>query len=269
MNPWTRNFENALISHVKSLVPHRTLLTEATLYALESPGKRLRPRLVEESAQLVSLSSRPSQLLQFAVELVHTFSLVHDDLPGMDNDDFRRGQPTVHRKFNEGQALLTGDLLFQLGVQTLLQAGAQLDPQDFIRGSQYFLDAIGAHGLIGGQSREFEKLGTMTDPELLAIQDQKTSALFRASVITPFYWAGVRESDSLFQDALSFANAFGFAFQIADDLDDAEQDAAAGSKNILSIYGRDEAKRRAVQALASCRLAPHFSATSLLLEKLQ
>lgn len=269
MNPWIRNFENAMISHVKSLIPYRTLLTEATLYALESPGKRLRPRLVEEASQLVSLPSRPAQLLQFAVELVHTFSLVHDDLPSMDNDDFRRGQPTVHKKYNEAQALLTGDLLFQLGVQTLLQAGPQLDPQDFVRGSQFFLEAIGGHGLIGGQSREFEKLAVMTDAELIAIQDQKTTALFRASVMTPFYWAGVRESEPLFQDALAFANAFGFAFQIADDLEDAEQDAAAGSKNILSIYGPDEARRRAVQALAACRVAPHFSVTAQLLEKLR
>ncbi|MBS1959015.1 MAG: polyprenyl synthetase family protein [Bdellovibrionales bacterium] len=269
MNPWTRTFENALIAHVKSLVPVRGVLTEATLYALETPGKRIRPRLVEEASQLVSLASRPSRLLQFAVELIHSFSLVHDDLPCMDDDDFRREQPTVHKKFGEAQALLVGDLLFQLGMQTMLQASSQLAPQDFIRGAQFFTSSIGVAGLIGGQSTEFEKLGDkMTDKELLTIQDQKTSALFRASIITPFYWMGIGESDALFQDAINFASAFGFAFQIADDLEDAEQDGKAGTKNILSIYGADQARLMARTRLVECRLAKNFSATDLLLEKL-
>ena len=105
--------------------------------------------------------------------------------------------------------------------------------------------------------------------ELIAIQDRKTTALFRASILAPFHWAGVPEQDPRFGEALAYANAFGFAFQIADDLEDAVQDAAAGSKNILSIYGADEAKRRARAALEASPLAPRYSATALLLDKLR
>lgn len=269
MNPWSKDFENALISHVKGLLPPGTALTAATLYALQTPGKRIRPRLAAESAELVSLAPGPARLLQFAVELIHTFSLVHDDLPCMDNDDFRRGQPTVHKRFGEAQALLAGNLLFQLGTRALLEAAPYVAPEPYRRGVACVLDAVGAHGLIGGQSREFEKLARMTDDELISIQDRKTSALFRASILAPFHWAGVPETDPRFSEALAYANAFGFAFQIADDLDDAAQDAATGSKNILSIYGAEEAKRRARAALEASPIASRYSATTLLLQKLR
>jgi geranylgeranyl pyrophosphate synthase len=284
---WIATFEAALSTHVKThMEPHSTL-TLATLYAIETPGKRVRPTLVHESSSLVQLPSRPSQLLQFAVELIHSFSLVHDDLPALDNDDFRRGKPTVHKQFGEAQAVLVGDVLFQLGVQSLLQAAPQVESMFFARGAQFFIEAMGSQGLIGGQSSEIEFGSCMTPAQLERVQDQKTGALFRACILTPFYWMGVGEADPLFQEAQEFAHALGFAFQIADDLADAEQDRArevesnlrsnpnaisaphSSTKNILSLYGVDQARKIAIDRLTSCRLHSHFSVTEMLIRQLQ
>jgi farnesyl diphosphate synthase len=281
LSSWAIAFEQALQVQIKSLMPAQGQLLEAALYAVSTPGKRIRPALVQDASRLVELPMRPSQLLQFAVELIHTFSLVHDDLPCLDNDDTRRGKPTVHKQFSEAQALLAGDVLFQLGVLSIAQAAPQVEAIHFAKGLQYFMECIGGNGLIGGQSTELELADTasnMNGPQatpiptatLLRIQDQKTTALFRASVLTPFHWMGIGESEPIFQEAQNFANAFGAAFQIADDLEDLQQDLTQqqGQKNTQTLAEGRALGLSALQQLRDCRLQSEFKAAEILVSRL-
>ncbi len=235
-------------------------LRDAILYALESPGKRLRPRLAHESG--VRFGLKPSSTSRFgrSIELVHLFSLVHDDLPALDDDDFRRGQPTLHRKFDEGIALLAGDELLQFAHETFHELSDAVERESFTAALRVFHQAIGRDGMIGGQALELETPpGEMTLEMLTRIQTLKTGALFRAAVVIPALLSGTPPSDPRVAGVETFASAFGFAFQIADDLQDEEQDRHESTKNILGLMGRQAAIELALDRLTG---APGFEAFS-------
>ena len=235
-------------------------LRDAILYALESPGKRLRPRLAHESAAGFGLPPAATSIFSRSIELVHLFSLVHDDLPALDDDDLRRGQPTLHRKFDEGTALLAGDELLQFAHETFSELMDSVEPRSFRSALRMFHSAIGRDGMIGGQSLELETASEeMTLDSLLRIQTLKTGALFKAAVIIPALLAGASPSDPRVADAETFALAFGFAFQIADDLQDEEQDRHESAKNILGLMGREAAIGLALDRLTR---APRFESFS-------
>lgn len=235
-------------------------LRDAILYALESPGKRLRPRLAHESAVRFGLSPAATSIFSRSIELVHLFSLVHDDLPALDDDDFRRGQPTLHRKFDEGIALLAGDELLQFAHETFSELLESVEPRSFSAALRLFHSAIGREGMIGGQSLELETpSGEMTLDSLLRIQTLKTGALFKAAVVIPALLTGASPTDPRVSEVEDFALAFGFAFQIADDLQDEEQDQQESAKNILGIMGRESAIGLALDRLTR---APHFDSFS-------
>ncbi len=265
---WLDSFNNDLISHFKTHYPQSNQLNAAMLYALESPGKRLRPRFVEEASAYIKLDPKMARLLAYSIELVHLFSLVHDDLPCLDNDDFRRGLPTVHKKFDEPTALLAGDALLSFAFETFSQIALLTDPKNFSQALRYYTRAIGSEGMIGGQTKELELSQDLDLEALLKIQDLKTGALFRASILTPFLLAGISENDSKFKDAQNYANAFGFAFQIADDLVDEKQDQANAKKNILIFMGREKAVQLATDRLMNNSISSIFSATQYLLQTL-
>jgi geranylgeranyl diphosphate synthase type II len=237
--------------------------------ALESPGKRLRPRLVHESAALVGLPEEATRIVARSVELVHLFSLVHDDLPALDNDDFRRGLPTLHKKFGEGLALLAGDELLQMAHESFSELIPLCEPRAFGIALTEFHSAIGRDGMIGGQCLELETPPeAMSLPLLIEIQKRKTGALFRASVLLPALLAGKTHPDPLLDDLEAFAEAFGFAFQIADDLEDEEQDRGKPVKNILGFLGRKAAIELAESNLRSSPLMSRFTPAGELLEKI-
>lgn len=239
------------------------------LYAIQSPGKRIRPQFSFESGALCGLNPKAIQAFSFAIELVHLFSLIHDDLPCLDDDDLRRGMPTVHKKFDEATALLAGDALLNLASEAFLEARTVVEPESFFRAYAYFLKAIGPAGMIGGQSEELEmNPDEASEKTLLRIQDLKTGALFRAALLTPLILKGLSPIDPLFQEVETYATHFGFAFQIADDLEDEIQDQRENKKNILSLMGRDAAKNLAREKLASTPISSQFSATQLLIRKL-
>ena len=259
-------FEQSFQAYIAERLPGTSSLDLAMQYSLLNGGKRIRPLFVLEASRLVNLSQPAALACAYALEIVHGFSLVHDDLPSMDNDDFRRGKPTTHRKFGEARALLAGDALLNFAHQAFFECASMVEPTAFFRAFRFFTDAT--HGMILGQSDELNIDRNQLD-ELLRIQSLKTGKLFEASVLCPLLLAGLTESDPLFQECQNFARNFGFAFQIADDIEDSEQDQLRGTKNILSHVGRDSAIRLATEKLTETEVSRQFSATVLLLSKLK
>jgi farnesyl diphosphate synthase len=235
--------------------------------SFQGPGKRLRPRFVHESGALFGLPSEAILHCAIAVESVHLFSLIHDDLPSLDNDDFRRGIPTLHRQFDEATALLAGDELLNHAYAELALASAQCPQANPARVFRFFSLCTGRAGMIGGQMLEVELLRKGKEPDLATlseIQHLKTGALFRAAILLPALLAGEAGDSARFRDLEAYANDFGFAFQIADDLEDEAQDLAQSRKNILCHLGRDSAIRLALANLARHEVAASFSANRIL-----
>ena len=264
---FTEKFNERLLSYFRTQYPLSTILIQAIEYSFLAPGKRLRPRFVEESARQVALNPRATEFCADAIEMVHLFSLIHDDLPCLDNDDFRRGLPTTHKKFSEAQALLAGDALLSMAFETFAKTGEHVIMENFLPAIQFFSNCIGPNGMIGGQSLELE-LPSPSLEELIKIQALKTTELFKGAILCPLLLGGVKKTDSLFLENLKYAEAFGFAYQIADDLEDAEQDADRENKNILSQLGRKSAIEMALRQLHGSTLSKNFSATDLLVKKL-
>jgi len=196
-------------------------LREACRYAMGGGGKRLRPALLFAACEAVGGSGGPATLAAAcAIEAVHGYSLVHDDLPAMDNDDFRRGRPTVHRAFGDGCAVLVGDALLTAAFGWLAEAGLATGRlAAFTRAAQVLAQHAGMHGMVGGQARDLvAQAGRPTLAEVEVLAREKTASLFRAAVLMGGLCAGAAEDDLLALDR--YATALGVAFQHADDLAD-------------------------------------------------
>jgi geranylgeranyl diphosphate synthase type II len=199
-------------------------LIEAMRYSLLAPGKRLRPLLVLAAAEAVGRDpDEPLRLAAGAVELVHCYSLIHDDLPAMDDDDFRRGKPTNHKVFGEAIAVLAGDALLTLAFEWLAEAGVGLagdSASRALRAVTALAKGAGMSGMVGGQGRD---LGEPAPESLQAVERlaaEKTGALFRAALQVGAALAG---AEPMQEEALArFGMHYGVAFQHADDLDDKE-----------------------------------------------
>ena len=217
---------------------HRLL--EAMHYSLTAGGKRLRPVLVLAFCAACGGDVQAALPVACAVEMVHTYSLIHDDLPCMDNDDFRRGVPTSHKKFGEDTAVLTGDALLSESFRLVLKS---IETGGFSKAhyaaAKLFADKTGASGLISGQMRDLdfaEKGGD--EAALTSVYRGKTCALIEAAVGAGALLGGA--DDNAAENMLGFAEAFGIAFQIADDLLDDD-----GEKcSIVTVCGRDVAEKR-------------------------
>lgn len=202
-------------------------LRDAMRYASLGQGKRLRPFLVMQSAALFDQPEAQALRVAAALECVHCYSLVHDDLPAMDNDDLRRGQPTTHRKFDEATAILAGDGLLTFAFEILADAAIHDDPA--IR-SALVLDlakASGESGMVGGQMKDIEAEagGFASYAAIAAMQGMKTGALFRFACEAGAIMAGAERAP-----LRQYAEHVGLAFQIADDILDVESDAATLGK---------------------------------------
>jgi len=215
-------------------------LHEAMRYAA-SGGKRLRPLLIYATGEVLGVPARALDPAAAAVELVHAYSLVHDDLPAMDDDDLRRGQPTVHKKFGEALAILAGDAMQALAFYVLTHdAGAGLDPPQRLKIMDLLADASGSRGMAGGQAIDLQSTGQrLSVAELEAMHIHKTGALIRASVLMACY-AGA-PLDHAHLDALDqYGKALGLAFQIQDDILDIEGDVGETGKNIGKDHNRNK-----------------------------
>jgi farnesyl diphosphate synthase len=247
-------------------------------YAITAGGKRLRPFLVIESAKLFNVDPAHSARAAAAIELIHTYSLVHDDLPCMDDDDMRRGRPTVHVAFDEATAVLVGDALLTLAFEVL--ASEKTHPSAEVRCQLIarLAEASGSNGMIGGQMIDMEAPNrSLAADSIVLLQRMKTGALFEfaceAGAILA--QAGPEHRERL----RGYARDFGLAFQIADDLLDvlgtAEKagkavgkDREQGKATLVSAFGvsgaRDKAERLARRA--SDALAPYGGAAAELQE---
>jgi geranylgeranyl diphosphate synthase type II len=193
-------------------------LGEAVLYSALGPGKRLRPMLVLATAEAVGGKWRDALPAAAAVECVHAFSLVHDDLPAMDNDDMRRGRPTTHKKFGDALAVLAGDALLAFAFEELTRLPATKDdPRRVVACVRMLADAAGAHQLIEGQALDIEAEGRRTDRETVeAIHVRKTGALIAAAMALGALSGGA--AIPLVHDLYDAGLDLGLAFQIHDDL---------------------------------------------------
>ncbi|MCE1229594.1 MAG: polyprenyl synthetase family protein [Firmicutes bacterium] len=220
-------------------LPQNETVAKAMAYSLEAGGKRVRPVLCMLTAE--ALGQHPERALScaLALEYIHTYSLIHDDLPAMDNDDLRRGKPTCHVVFGEGQAILAGDGLLTEAFQ-LLAEDASLSPQTRVEAIAALAEAAGWRGMVGGQSLDLEgeiltQSGQSYDlPHLQRIHRLKTGALLRASLEL----GGIAcEADATQREALRRGGAaLGMAFQIQDDILDATSTTEAMGKRV----GKDQ-----------------------------
>jgi geranylgeranyl diphosphate synthase type II len=224
-------------------------------YSLMAGGKRIRPILCMEAARSVSASVEGVEAAACALEFIHTYSLIHDDLPALDNDDFRRGKPTCHKVFGDAMAILAGDALLTRAFQVLSEL-PQASAESKIRMIAVLAVASGTvGGMIGGQVADVEGEGQPPNAELLdSIHRAKTGALLRASVRMGAIYAGASETQ---YDALSrYGEHVGLAFQIVDDILDVEEsseslgktagkDAAQEKITFPAVYGLEESRRMA------------------------
>ena len=217
------------------LLPEREDLPEAQIYramrhSLFAGGKRLRPILF--AAALEALGKDPKPLLPFAaaIEMIHTYSLIHDDLPAMDDDDLRRGKPTCHKIFGEGQAILAGDGLLTYAFRVMLSMPKTVvSAQTLLLASAEIADYAGLGGMVAGQAVDIASGGKTIDlPTLQYIHWHKTGALFMGAIRSAAILGGAETA--AFQALTEYARQAGLAFQIADDLLDATSDMATLGK---------------------------------------
>lgn len=223
--------EAALPTALSPAYPGAERLFAAMEYSLLAGGKRLRPLLLLAAAE--GLGARAADVLPFAlgVEMLHTYSLIHDDLPAMDDDDMRRGRPSCHKQFDEATAILAGDGLLTHAFAKQCEAVA--DPACKLAAVQYFARNAGVYGMVAGQTLDIAAEGRAIDlAELKAIHRAKTGALLAAAVVCGGILAGADEAE---QAALEgFGYSFGLAFQIVDDILDEVGDAKLLGKPVGS-----------------------------------
>ena len=232
----------------------RADLYRAMRHAAIGGGKRLRPLLAIATADLFAVDRDCSELVGTAIEAIHVYSLIHDDLPAMDDDDLRRGKPTVHKAFGEATAILAGDCLHALAFEVLADPDTHPDP--FVR-AELVLDlsrAAGPSGMAGGQMMDLEAEKARFDlPTVTRLQQMKTGALICAAVEAGAILGRVPHEGRV--HLRGYARDIGLAFQIADDLLDAEGDEAlvgktlrkdgdAGKETFLSLLGTERAREQ-------------------------
>jgi geranylgeranyl diphosphate synthase, type II len=219
-------------------VPQR--LHTALRYSVLGSGKRLRPILVYATGEALGADIRRLDAVAAAVELIHAYSLVHDDLPAMDNDDLRRGRPTVHKAFDEATAILVGDALQVLAFRILaVDPALDNEPQTRVRLIDLLSEASGTEGMAGGQALDLGAVGQQLNvTELEQMHQRKTGALIRASVLMPA--VAQRIDGHRFGVLEQFARHIGLAFQVQDDILDVEGDAATVGKPTRADSAKDK-----------------------------
>lgn len=250
--------ESALVGELNKKSPIDKTLTESMEYSLMAGGKRLRPVLLMAAADALGADGTKFLKTGCAIEMIHTYSLIHDDLPAMDDDDYRRGKLTNHKVYGAGMATLAGDALLTLAFEVMLrQEGA--DAETLLKVVREMSIAAGPDGMVGGQALDMESENKQIDMDTMKLVHMgKTGALFRAAIRSGAILAGATESK--LAALTEYADKFGLAFQITDDILDVIGDEAiigkpvgSDEKNHKSTYvtltSLDEAKKLAQETV--------------------
>ncbi|MDD3365188.1 MAG: polyprenyl synthetase family protein [Syntrophomonas sp.] len=239
------------------------ILHQAMHYAVLNGGKRLRPIMVLEGARIAGGKAESVIPTACALEMIHSYSLVHDDLPAMDDDDLRRGKPTCHKVFGEANAILTGDALLT-GAFELMAGNADIDEiklKDVVRVIREVSHAAGSQGMIGGQVMDMAVEDKTGDYDLSVLDGLKTGELFKASLRAGAILNRLNEAG--LEALTQYGEHFGLAFQITDDILDVSGDqtligkpVGSDEKNVrttyISLFGVEGAKERAQQSVQAC-----------------
>ena len=236
--------ERALESYLRD--DSAPMLLESMRYSLLDGGKRIRPRLVLLTARMLGAEEETAMPFACALEMVHCYSLIHDDLPAMDDDDMRRGRPSSHIRFGEANAILAGDGL-------LSKAALLLAEQDGFDGAKRAILA-GAYAMVSGQSDDLNFTERSAEA-LVRIHRRKTGALFQAACRAGACVANPKEADRMGE----FGDTLGLLFQMTDDLLDEEKDRAEDKLTYVTFYGREETARLIAEAAARAKelLSPY------------
>ncbi len=262
-----RVIDARLKSWIETVMPDETRLKSAMTHSLMAGGKRLRPVLCLASAEAAAESTGghvDTDVLEAgcALEMIHTYSLIHDDLPAMDDDSLRRGQPTCHVAFDEATAILAGDALLTLAFEIMAVAAGNADNRrtdQWVQTIRTISRAAGCQGMIEGQMRDMDSENRGLDyGELESLHQLKTGALIKASVAAGALLGGATDGGKFIRQLSTFAGHIGLAFQITDDILNVEgdskrmgkavgTDSVRGKTTYASLLGVPEAKMRAKQ----------------------
>jgi len=254
---WSQDRFTQVLQSQRSLTgAYANRLQDAMSYSMLNGGKRVRPMLVYAAAQAVGASMVHADIAAAAVEMIHAYSLVHDDLPAMDDDDLRRGKPTCHIQFDEATAILAGDALQTQAFQILSAPIDGLTAQQQLTLVNTLAQASGAFGMAGGQSLDLEAVNQTVDLTYLEnMHNHKTGALILASVLMGAHCGSALSKDTL-TALTTYAKAIGLAFQVQDDILDVVSDtqtlgktqgadAANNKPTYVSLLGLEGAKQKA------------------------
>lgn len=243
-----KNAANETLCEVFKSLNCNPQLLNAMKYSVFAGGKRVRPVLFFAALDSLGVEYRKYGAFAAALELVHTYSLIHDDLPAMDNDDFRRGKPTNHKVYGEAMAILAGDALLNLAYEVILNG---VTDGGTLAAAKQFAEFSGCLGMVGGQAYDLSEGKTVTENCLYLIDDLKTGKL----LTLPFTMASLIADNSRYGEFLELGKCLGRLFQYTDDLLDVVgssadlgktigKDAAQGKVTSVSVYGLDGAKKR-------------------------
>lgn len=228
-------FENALKAYCAQMKYRPQILTDSMRYSLLLGGKRLRPVLFLSTLDFLGQDWLSYLDLAIAIEMIHTYSLIHDDLPAMDNDDFRRGKPSNHKKFGEANAILAGDALLNTAYSILFRESGK--GERYLRAARYLCDAAGADGMISGQSADllYSETQTAGSDALEFIYERKTGKLIAAPLVMAAILA-----DKYYFEMEQFGFTLGSLFQMTDDILDEKGDTTTVGKTL----GKDKAENK-------------------------
>ena len=242
-NEYLALIDENLRNAIKSKTPFEQELSAAMEYSLFTGGKRLRPLMTIKAYEMYDDYIYKALPYAMAIEMIHTYSLIHDDLPAMDNDDFRRGKMTNHKVFGEAMAILAGDSLLNLAFETMLSAARESCDISSIKAMQEIAKASGCKGMIGGQAIDLRSdIGSMDEESLLYMYKGKTAALIQASILSGAIIGGA--SMEHIEKLRDFGLRLGLAYQIQDDLLDDEKDESIKKCTYLSFYSKEEAEKK-------------------------
>ena len=230
-----QDIERVLVEYLPEQTGYQKLIMEAMEYSVMAGGKRLRPMLMKETYELLGGTENIVEPFMAAIEMIHTYSLVHDDLPAMDNDDYRRGRKTTHVVYGEAMGILAGDALLNFAFETAAKAFTMFPEKSLEIGKaiQILAGKAGIYGMIGGQVVDVESAGTSISKEVLDfIYELKTSALIESSMMIGAVLAGA--DDAALQKIETIAKNVGIAFQIQDDILDVTSSTEVLGKPVLS-----------------------------------